>query len=658
MLGLTRIIVVAWTLLGALGLARADDIVEPNPNLHIEGIPPIPRSLAARAEKYTEFRPRSMVDWHPVAREIVVASRLGATTQLYRVRAPMAALEALTDYPDPVRQGRYQPKAGKFLVFGKDTGGNEASQLYRLDLGDDRTVKQLTDPQLRHQAGPWNRKGDRFVLLSTPLDKTGRREQVTSELAIADPLRPDAKRALASLPGGGWYPIAWSHDDRRLVVENYISAVQSELWLVDVASGKRERLLPVSDAAAPARYDGGLWASDDKGLFIATSRDGEFRQLAYVPLDTLEPAYLTRDLPWDVEDFDLSEDGARLAVVINEAGRSVLRLFDAATRAPVPLPAVPAGQVGALRWRPGSHELAFTLNSAQSPGDVYSIDTDAKIFTRWTETKVEGIDIGAFRDAQAISWKSFDGRTIHGHIVRPPAKFTGRRPVLMEIHGGPEGQARPGFLGRWNYFVNELGIAVVEPNVRGSSGFGKTYLNLDNGVLREDAVKDIGALFDWIAEQPDLDAKRIVVAGGSYGGYMSLAVATHYTERIAGSIDVVGIANFVSFLERTESYRRDLRRVEYGDERDPKMRAFLEKISPLASAAKIKKPLFVVHGRNDPRVPIFEAEQIITKAREKGTTVWSLIADDEGHGFARKPNADYYFYAMVLFLERYLLENP
>lgn len=240
---------------------------------------------------------------------------------------------------------------------------------------------------------------------------------------------------------------------------------------------------------------------------------------------------------------------------------------------------------------------------AHSPGDVYVLDRASNRVARWTESKVEGLDARAFRAQQAIRWKSFDGREITGFITRPPAKFTGPRPVLIQIHGGPEGQARPGFQGRWNYCVDELGVAIVEPNVRGSTGYGKTFVSLDDAMKREDSVRDVGALLDWIAQQPDLDPKRIVVAGGSYGGYMSLAVATTYPERIAGAIDVVGIANFASFLERTESYRRDLRRVEYGDERDPAMREFLSRISPVNNAAKIKRPLLVAHGRNGPRVP-------------------------------------------------------
>jgi len=333
----------------------------------------------------------------------------------------------------------------------------------------------------------------------------------------------------------------------------------------------------------------------------------------------------------------------------------VLHLYDAQTRRALARPALPVGTVSGAVWHQNSRDLAVSVASAQSPSDVYTIELGSNRVERWTESKVPGLDPSSFQSARAISWKSFDGRTISGFLTRPPARSTGKRPVIVSIHGGPEAQARPGFLARWNYFVNELGIAIIEPNVRGSTGYGKTFVALDNGMKREDSVKDIGALFDWIRSQPDLDADRVVVAGASYGGYMVLGVATNYPERIAGTIDIVGIANFVSFLENTESYRRELRRVEYGDERDPAMRAFLTRISPVNNAQKIKAPLLVVAGLNDPRVRYTEAEQIVAAARKKNVPVWYLLADNEGHGFARKANADFQFYAITVFVEERLL---
>jgi dipeptidyl aminopeptidase/acylaminoacyl peptidase len=297
-----------------------------------------------------------------------------------------------------------------------------------------------------------------------------------------------------------------------------------------------------------------------------------------------------------------------------------------------------------------------TFIDSRTPSTIGVLDPANGALERWTAPSAPaGIDLATFGSQAIVRWPSFDGREISGLLSLPPARFTGPRPVLVEIHGGPEEQARFGFLGRTNYVLEELGVAIVRPNVRGSAGHGKTFLSLDDGIKREDSVKDVGALLDWIARQPGLDASRVLVSGGSYGGYMSLAVATHYADRIAGAIDVVGISNFVSFLENTESYRRDLRRVEYGDERDPAMREFMLRTAPLNNAEKITRPLFVVQGRNDPRVPYTEAEQIVSRVRRNGTPVWYLRAENEGHGFARKENADYQFYAQVMFMRWTLL---
>jgi len=355
------------------------------------------------------------------------------------------------------------------------------------------------------------------------------------------------------------------------------------------------------------------------------------------------------------QSFDVSPDGRRVAFVTNEAGVSRLYLLDTQTRTSRPVPGIPIGLIGGLQWHKNGIDLGFTLSSARSTADVYSFDVQSGQVTRWTESELGGLVPSELSEPTLVRWKSFDGREITGFYYRPPARFTGKRPVIINIHGGPEGQSRPGFLGRTNYYLNELGIAVIFPNVRGSTGYGKTFVKLDNGMKREDSVKDIGGLLDWIARQPDLDASKVMVAGGSYGGYMTLAVATNYNDRIACALDVVGVSNFNTFLKNTESYRRDLRRAEYGDERDPAIAAFFERIAPLNNAGRIAKPLFVVQGGNDPRVPHTESEQMVARVKQKGTSVWYLMARDEGHGFRKKTNVDFQFYATVMFVRRFLL---
>ena len=646
-------------LFAACALAAAGlhaQAIAPNPNLRVEGIPAIPASLARAAGPYTEFRPRALSAWHPVRRELIVATRAKSTVQLFRVAEPGGVLAPLTDFVEPVRRGLWWPARPEVLVFARDTGGNEQAQLYRLEPGASEPVV-LTDTARRHAPHSLTHARDRILVTSMDVDRNaGSREQPTLDLRLLDPLRPQDAKHVATLPGTGWGNFAFSFDDQRLAMVEFRSVTDTTVWIMDLASGERRRVLPAPGrpAARTVASDEVSFTRDGRGLFLATDHDGEFRRAAVLDLETgaLAP-FGPQNV--DVEEIRLSRDGRRLAMVTNEAGIGVLRVFDADTRAELPRPTVPIGTVSGLQWHPDSLALAFNLDSAQSPGEVYVLDLGSGAVVRWTESQAPGLDASAFHAPQPIAWRSFDGREIGGFIVRPGPRFTGPRPVLVQIHGGPEGQARPRFIGRSNYYVNELGIAIVTPNVRGSTGQGRGFVSLDNGVLREDAVKDIGALLDWIATQPDLDARRVVVSGGSYGGYMSLATAAHYAERIAGAIDVVGIANFVTFLERTESYRRDLRRAEYGDERDPAMRRFLERISPVSNAARITKPLFVAHGRNDPRVPYTEAEQIVATVRRNGAPVWYLLADNEGHGFARKENSDYFFYATVRFLQEWLL---
>ena len=701
--------------------------------LLLQGVPPVPGSLVAAVERYTEFAGHSLVDWHPSRREMLVSHRPagGNTNQLYRVSGPGATPEALTDGSEPVSQAWYVPGPGNSIVLARGTGGNEAYQLYRLDVTEPcqpgscrpdtpppgTTQTLLSDPDQRHEFNVWLHRSSLAIVASVPLDRTARggtRATVNTTLWLLDPARPGQRRVLAELPGGGWQASAVSPDDRQAALLRYISATETEVWLLDLASGQRRRVLPaaglvagvagvtgvagvadVADVAgvaavaavaavagvmtdtapgATAAYLPGQFTADGQRLLVLSDQAGEFRELAVLHLASGTLQRVTSHIPWDVEAAEPSADGSLLALQINADGKDTLYLFDGRTLRAQALPAgavLPPGSVGRLLFRPqgntvatasatapataSAHELAFSVSNAQGPSQIYTLDMASGQVQPWTTARLHpALDTRALTEQQTVRWTSFDGRSISGLLTRPPARFAGRRPVLINIHGGPEAQARSGFIGRSHHLVQALGIAMLQPNVRGSSGYGKTFVALDNGRLREDSVKDIGALLDWIGTQPDLDPQRVVVTGGSYGGYMSLAVAATYPQRIAGSIDVVGISNFVSFLENTESYRRDLRRVEYGDERDPAMRAFLQQISPLTHAARITRPLLVVQGKNDPRVPYTEAEQIVAHVRANGTPVWYIRAEDEGHGFARKANADYQYYATVLFLRQVL----
>ena len=429
---------------------------------------------------------------------------------------------------------------------------------------------------------------------------------------------------------------------------------ETYLWTVDPATGEKTALTPRKTNEQVA-YNNARFSKDGKGVYFTSDKDSEFQRLMYMDLESKRTKVLTANIPWDLDEFALSRDGKKIAFVSNEEGLSALHLLDTSTEKELPVPKLPVGLVSGLIWHRNGRDLAFAISSASSPGDAYSLDVATGKLERWTMSET-AVKTDAFPEPELVRWKSFDGRMISGFLYRPPAKFTGKRPVLIDIHGGPEGQSRPDFLGRNNYYLNELGIAVILPNVRGSTGYGKAFTKLDNGFLREGTYKDINALLDLVGTRPDMDSGRVAVTGGSYGGHMTLAVSTFYSDRIRCSVDVVGPSNLVTFLEHTEAYRRDLRRVEYGDERDPKMREFLEKIAPMNNVEKIKKPMMVVAGKNDPRVPVTESDQIVAALKKQGTAVWYVMAKDEGHGFQKKANADFQFYATVEFLQKYLLK--
>jgi dipeptidyl aminopeptidase/acylaminoacyl peptidase len=508
---------------------------------------------------------------------------------------------------------------------------------------------------MRIGGGPWTKAGDRYLYTSVPTGGGVTSETIKTEFYTIDPADPASAKLLATFDGIGWGAMDWSPDDKKLLVGKYLSANESNIYLYDVATGEKILLTP-QDGSEKVSYSGAVFSKDGKGIYLATDKGSEFQRLMYMDLATKAVTPLTSHIDWDVDNFELSEDGKHLAFSTNENGFYKLHVLDTATGKAISLPKLPAGQIGGFTWHKKTGELGFNVSSYQSLADVYSVDLKSGKMTHWAKSELNGFDTRGLREPELIKWKSFDGRDISGFIYKPPTTFKGKRPVIINIHGGPEGQARPGPLGRSAYYINDLGVAMIYPNVRGSSGFGKTFLQLDNGFKREDSVKDIGALLDWIATQPDLDKDRIMVTGGSYGGYMTLAVATNYNDRIRASLDVVGISNFNTFLKNTETYRRDLRRVEYGDERDPKMYEHLEKISPLTNAHKITKPLFVVQGKNDPRVPYTEAEQIVAAARKNNTPVWFLMANDEGHGFSKKNNSDYLYYSTILFIQEHLLK--
>jgi len=638
----------AVLLLAAACFSQTDEVV-PNENLVVEGVPKIPASLAETAQRYTESRFAAFASWHPVRREMLIATRFADTPQVHLVKFPGGARTQLTFFTDGIQNGiAYEPTKGESMTFLKDVGGGEFFQLYRYDFATGE-ITLLTDGKSRNTDPIWSYQGDRIAFGST------RRNGDDVDIWTVNASDAASAHMVTQLEGGGWSPSDWSPDGSKLLVMNYVSAAETYVWLVDVASGKKDLLTPKAGSDTVA-YSNARFSKDGKGVYMTSDRDSEFQRLVFMDLAIRQTTVLTPQLNWDVDELDLSKDGRHIAFEANEDGISVLHILDTQTRKEMAVPKLPLAVIFGLQWHHNNHELAFNLSTANQPYDAYSLDISSGKRERWTYSETGGLNAANFAQPQLIHWKSWDGRTISGFLFKPPAKFTGKRPVIIDIHGGPEGQSRPDFNGQDNYFISELGVARIYPNVRGSTGYGKTFQKLDNGFLREGSYQDINTLLDWIQTQPDLDSSRVMITGGSYGGFMTLTVASNYNDRICCSVDVVGPSNLVTFLEHTSGYRRDLRRVEYGDERDPKMREFLERIAPYNKAKNITKPLFVVAGLNDPRVPVTESQQMVSIVRQNGTPVWWLMAKDEGHGFGKKKNQDYQFDATVMFVKEYLLK--
>jgi dienelactone hydrolase len=660
----------------AAAAAAPVDVLPTPASIVARHVPPIPRAAVEALQPYENMRSAAFIDWHPRERRLLVLTRFAQAAQLHEVAMPLGDRTQLTFYDEPVTTGAYRPSDPSQIVVSVNAGGAENYQLLLLDRRGGRATR-FSDGVHRYESPLWSHSGKLLAYVSNA--RNGR----DFDLYTADPGRPGSERLVAEL-AGQWTPLDWSADDSRLLLGEDISVAESYLHAVDLATGRVTLLTPRrSRGSLPTvAYQGGRWAADGRSIYTTSDKEGEFLRLVRLDPATGVETALSGDVPWDVESFDLSSDGELLAFFANEEGISRLHLLDTRIGKALPAPELPPGVATRPRFRSGggglaggggggdrrgAHELAFAVTWARAPLDVYSYDADAGRLERWTASETGGLDAARFAVPKLVRYPTFDAtgrqgssrRTIPAFVYSPAAdRFPGRRPVLISIHGGPEAQVRPRFLFELNYLVDELGVALVMPNVRGSSGYGKTYLTLDNAEKREDSVKDVGALLDWIAAQPNLDASRVMVSGGSYGGYMTLAAMTHYSQRLACGFDAVGISNFVTFLEHTQLYRRDLRRVEYGDERDPKMRAFLESIAPVRHASDIRKPLLVAAGANDPRVPVSESEQIAAAVEANHVPVWYVVAKDEGHGFQKKVNADYLRTVSIVFLETYLLGTP
>jgi dipeptidyl aminopeptidase/acylaminoacyl peptidase len=613
--------------------------------LTYDNIPAISPELVDKVAMYMNARQATPLGWSPKG-QLLISTRFGDVPQLHVVETAGGARHQLTFQREPITEAAYSPDPSRnAYIYLKDAGGNENAQLYYQRNGE--PAKLLTDGKSRNGSAVWSNSGHDVAFFSTA------RDPASFDIDIVDPDSGALPRlaVTADGPGAEWAPLDWSPDDRKLLLLKTVASDEAYLYVVDIASGQKKE---VDQAPGKVAITAARFSRDGQGVYYISDRDAEFARLRYANLFTGERSVISAALPWDVEELAISRDGHYLAYVSNEGGAAKLNLLDLRAHQDLTPPRLPAaGSIKSLSFDPQGQRLAFGYAAPNQPGDAYVLDVAHNQLEPWTRSEAGDADLKKFVVPRLTQFPTFDRidgkpRLMPVYMYEPVGG--GPHPVLIELHGGPEAQFRPGFSPWIEFVVNELGYVVVAPNVRGSSGYGKSYMALDNGTLREDAVKDVGALLVWLSLQSGLDAKHIVVYGGSYGGYMSLASLVNYGDRLRGGVDVAGIADFVTFLSGTAPYRQNQRRAEYGDERDADMRAYLRRISPLTSADRITKPLLVVHGKNDPRVPVGEAEQIVNRLRLKGGEVWYLLASDEGHGYRKQQNRDAYYAVFAQFL--------
>jgi dipeptidyl aminopeptidase/acylaminoacyl peptidase len=644
-------------LLAALPAVCSDstDRTVNNGQLILQGVPEISPAFVARLNQYQNTRSAGFLGWTEDGNGMYIRTRFGEVPQIHHVPGPGGVRRQLTWFEDPVMQVERRDK-GRELAFTRDHGGAEFDQIYLFDPITAITTL-LSDGKSRNRVIRWSRDGKSLAYQSTQRD--GR----SNDVWLMDPAHPKSAKLLVKANNGDWWgPADFSEDGKHLLVQQYIKVTDSRIYLLDLKS--LDMRILAGDAGHPSANRAVGFDGRDKGFYFITNSGGFAAELAWQSLQPgAETEYISSSIPWDVSEFALSDDGRRGAFVTNEGGISQLYLFNAKSRLFSRVDNMPLGVISGLEFHPDNKQLAMNLSTAQTPNDVFVMGLgrsprDAKSLRRWTYSEVGGLDTQTFSEPELVHFPSFDmkgdePRKIPAFVYRPDGE--GQHPVIIYIHGGPEGQYRPSFSSTFQMWIAELGTAVIAPNIRGSTGYDSEFVSLDNGLQREDAVKDIGALLDWVATQPDLDENRVALYGGSYGGYMVLASAVHYSDRLKAGVDVVGISNFVTFLENTEDYRRELRRREYGDERNPEMRVFLDGISPLNNVDRIAVPMLVVQGQNDPRVPVTESEQIVAALRQRKQPVWYIKALNEGHGYDRKENQDVFQQAAILFFQRYLV---
>lgn len=613
-------------------------------NLIYDNIPDAPSDFADKLDAYLAARQASPLGWSPKG-QLLIATRFGETEQLHVVERPAGERHQITFQREPIMRAAFSPDPGRNAFwFLKDTGGGDHAQLYYQRAGEP-TAKLLSDGKSVNGGAIWSNTGREIAFFTTA------RDGVSYDIDIVEPETGALPRLALAGDGAAWVPLDWSPDDRKLLVLRSVSAGEGYLYVVDLSTGQKREVDPAPGKVGIA---GAKFSRDGQAVYLISDRDAEFARLRYVNLFTAEKTVLSSPIPWDVEELAISRDGHYLGFVSNEAGSSKLNLVDLRAHQDLTPPKLAPGIIDHLSFDAEAKRLAFAYTAANQPRDAYVLDIAANRAEAWTHSEAGPLDPAKFVTPRLAQFPTFDrveghARDVPVYVYEPAA--AGPHPVLVVLHDGPDAQFRPSFDPWIQYVVNELGYAVVAPNIRGSSGYGKAYRTLDDGVSRDDAIKDLGALIVWVSLQNDFDAKHLVVSGASYGGYLALAALVNYGDRLAGGVDLGGMSDLITFLTGTAPHTQGQRRAEYGDERDSDMRAYLRRVSPLTNADRISRPLLVVHGKNDAAVPLIQSEQVVNRLRSRGGDVWYLEAKDEGQTFAKQQNREAYYTAFALFLK-------